>query len=266
MAIETVASIKANFQTGDRPTQADFVNLIDTAIPEWQVAITSAVVNGGRTGVLEIEASASATTRATGAVGIQLLATGTTAAAQQALGGGTAGRTIFEAITTASVQTGIGGGAVGIQILGAPTTAAVNDILGGLVTVSAATPAEVSAAADVSADYVTPGTMVHHPAVPKVIVTFNGSAQASIMSSFGVSAVTRTNPGDYTITFKNAFANANYSMSGTVRSNSGIETTSFLAMGSATPTVSACQVQTAQGGGGSGDRPRIMVQIWGDLA
>ena len=35
MAIVVKSSIKSNFETGDKPTQADFVELIDESIPNW---------------------------------------------------------------------------------------------------------------------------------------------------------------------------------------------------------------------------------------
>lgn len=53
------------------------------------------------------------------------------------------------------------------------------------------------------------GTAPARQALPRAWVRYNGSAD-SIASSFGVSGVTRNSTGDYTVTFANAFADANY--------------------------------------------------------
>jgi hypothetical protein len=91
MTAQSKSVIKTYFQTGDRPTQAQFVDFIDS----YQD------VNSNLTAL----ASAG-----TGAVGLQLLATATTVAAQAALGSGTVGRQIFACATTAAASAIIGGG------------------------------------------------------------------------------------------------------------------------------------------------------------
>lgn len=85
MAIVVKSSIKSNFETGDKPTQADFVELIDESIPNW-FEDWKVQVDAGTVGVIEVISTASATTRAIGVVGAQLLTVGTTASAQGALG------------------------------------------------------------------------------------------------------------------------------------------------------------------------------------
>ena len=80
MAIIVKTSIKSNFETGDKPTQTDFEELIDQSIPNW-FEDQNIQVDGGTAGVYEVQSTASATARPVGAVGAQLLSVGTTASA-----------------------------------------------------------------------------------------------------------------------------------------------------------------------------------------
>ncbi len=85
VALEHQTTVKSWFQAGDAPTQAQFSSWIESSMPEWQVdaAIHAA---GGAIGVLDILSAVSATTHVPGSVGLQLLQTGTTAAADAILG------------------------------------------------------------------------------------------------------------------------------------------------------------------------------------
>lgn len=58
------------------------------------------------------------------------------------------------------------------------------------------------------------GTAPARQAVPRAWVRYNGSSN-SIASSFGVSSVTRSAAGSYTVNFTNAFADTNYAVIGT---------------------------------------------------
>lgn len=105
------ASAKAYFETGDKPTQAQFADLIDS----YQDAASNLGVLSsaglGTVGLRILSATTSASARSvTGAtvVGDAVFIAATTAAAQQALGGGTVGRLVFEAVTTAAAQAIIG--------------------------------------------------------------------------------------------------------------------------------------------------------------
>lgn len=94
MTAQSKSVIKTYFETGDKPDESQFADLIDS----YQDANSN------------LTALASA---GTGAVGLQVLAAATTAAAQNALGGGTVGKQIFACVTTAAAQNIVGGGAAG---------------------------------------------------------------------------------------------------------------------------------------------------------
>lgn len=114
MTAITKASAKALFMTGDRPSQQDFADLIDS----YQDAaanlgtLTSAALGTVGLQILSCTTSASAASivgvPTAGTVGAIIYATNTTAAAQDTLGVGTVGRQIFEAATTAQVQNIVG--------------------------------------------------------------------------------------------------------------------------------------------------------------
>lgn len=74
MSIISKSSVKSTFETGDKPTQAEFADFIDTSIRDSMVAIATAA-EGGKTGVIEIQGSASVTALPAGATGRLLLET-----------------------------------------------------------------------------------------------------------------------------------------------------------------------------------------------
>jgi hypothetical protein len=82
MTAETKVSVKQRFETGDTPTQSDFINLIDSYQDTFDIlqAIGTAA-QAGLTGVVIIESSADATVAAIGATGKLLISVGTTASA-----------------------------------------------------------------------------------------------------------------------------------------------------------------------------------------
>jgi hypothetical protein len=80
MAIETKTVLKTYFESGDRPTQTQFANLIDSAVRDATKAIADAVENDGFTGILEIKSSTSVTSVTTGTFGLRILSSETTAA------------------------------------------------------------------------------------------------------------------------------------------------------------------------------------------
>lgn len=115
MTVVSKTYLKTKFVTGARPTQQDFDDLIDS----YQQLFTSA------------QASA-------GTVGLQILATNTTAQAQSILdipSFGAFGRIMASASTTAIALNALGGGVTGLQIFAVTTTAqAQSIILGGVGT------------------------------------------------------------------------------------------------------------------------------------
>jgi hypothetical protein len=78
----------------------------------------------------------------------------------------------------------------------------------------------------------------------KAWVNYDGVAQ-SVRSSFNVSSVTYNGIGNYTVNFTNAFADANYTVIGSVGFTAG--TVIFRAMpDGVAPTTSSCNVVTIQ--------------------
>jgi hypothetical protein len=103
MTAVTKASAKAYFNTGDKPTQAEFEDLIDSYQDASAVLSQIATVAATAVGLVRVSAGEVATVSA-GTAGLQVLAAVTTAAAQQALGGSTLGRVVYEIASTAALQ------------------------------------------------------------------------------------------------------------------------------------------------------------------
>jgi hypothetical protein len=106
MAAATKASVKSHFETGDIPTQAQFVELIDSYLDfnDTLQAIATAA-QGGQTGVVIIDSTTDATTAAIGAFGKILITVGATASAIQHLNAMTTDTT--QTITGAKTFTGL---------------------------------------------------------------------------------------------------------------------------------------------------------------
>jgi P2-related tail formation protein len=103
MTAVTKASAKAYFNTGDKPTQAEFEDLIDSYQDASTVLTTLSTVLATAGGLVRVSAG-EITTVSAGTAGLQVLAAVTTAAAQQALGGSTLGRVVYEIASTAALQ------------------------------------------------------------------------------------------------------------------------------------------------------------------
>lgn len=96
MAIVSRTSAKAYFETGDKPTQSQFGDFIDSALFYEDTS------DFGRSLVSASSAISARSLLGGGNVGSNLFTVITTASGQTQLGGGIVGRQIFEAITTAS--------------------------------------------------------------------------------------------------------------------------------------------------------------------
>lgn len=125
MTIVTRTNAKTYFETGDKPTQAQFGDLIDSSLFYEDTS------DFGRSLVSASAASSVRSLLGVGTVGGIIFTTNTTASVQQNIGGGVVGRTIFEAVTTASVISNLGGGTVGKTIFEAVTTASAQQNSGG---------------------------------------------------------------------------------------------------------------------------------------
>lgn len=123
MAIVTRTTAKSYFKTGDKPTQSQFGDFIDSSLFYEDTS------DLGRQLVSASSATSARSLLGAGTVGNNLFIATTTASGQDQLGGGTVGKALFEANTTASAQQNIGGGTVGRQIFEAITTASATNIV-----------------------------------------------------------------------------------------------------------------------------------------
>lgn len=133
MVIRTVASLKSFFEKGDKPSEENFSDLIDSTYSgEIGAAIVSAA-SAGSTGVLQIDSASAVSFLATGTAGIALLSANTPASARTALSAASAGDAIFQIGTIASVR----------SFIGAASTSAATTASAGIIQI--ATTAEATA-------------------------------------------------------------------------------------------------------------------------
>ena len=76
----------------------------------------------------------------------------------------------------------------------------------------------------------------------KAWVNFNGSTPPVIRASYNVSSVTRASTGNFTITFTNTFADADYALTGAIKTNATTSTGSVMVHPSATPAADSVQI------------------------
>ena len=78
-------------------------------------------------------------------------------------------------------------------------------------------------------------------------VNFNGTGTVAIRASFNVSSITDNGTGDYTVNFTTALADANYAMTGSIRTTqtyAQIQIGSPVIAQSTSPTTSALRITT----------------------
>lgn len=102
MAVSDATTLKTYFQTGDKPTQSQFTDLIDTAVRDILVAIATAA-EGGSIGFVEIKGTTEVSVHASSDVGHEILTADTTASVAGLLAG-TFGQTFLQADSTASAR------------------------------------------------------------------------------------------------------------------------------------------------------------------
>lgn len=136
MAIKTPASLKSFFEQGDRPTEAQFIDLIDSTYSgEIGAAIVSAA-SAGNTGLLQIDSASAISFLAPGSAGRAVVTAGTPASIRTVLSAASAGDGIFQIGTVGSVR----------SFIEAASTSAATTASAGLIEI--ATTAEVTAGTD----------------------------------------------------------------------------------------------------------------------
>ena len=128
MAIVSRSTAKTYFNTGDKPTESEFSDFIDSAIFQEDFS------NFGKSLVSAQTATSVRNILGSGTIGDVLFKDNTQVSAQNNIGGGTVGKNVFTATTTASAQQNIGGGTVGRQIFEAITTASATNIVNQIAT------------------------------------------------------------------------------------------------------------------------------------
>lgn len=131
MAIVSRSTAKTYFNTGDKPTESEFSDFIDSAIFQEDFS------NFGKSLVSAQTATSVRNILGSGTIGDVLFKDNTQVSAQNNIGGGTVGKNVFTATTTASAQQNIGGGTVGRQIFEAITTASATNIVNQIATSTA---------------------------------------------------------------------------------------------------------------------------------
>lgn len=212
MTLVSAGILQGVFEGGDRPTSADFKNLLDSFEHSISAAATSDKVDRLGAGAVGKNVFAAGTTASAqnvmgaGAVGRELFGAAATASAQGHLGAGAVGIEVLQAGTTASAQSHLGGGTVGVRILEAQTTASAASITGGA---NAATTAQVAnPAVTASAAYVSPDKMRYSPWGVRAYVNFTCAAE--VQQSQRVSSVTREAEGRFKIKWTPALPTADY--------------------------------------------------------
>ncbi len=176
MAIVTRTTAKSYFKTGDKPTQSQFGDFIDSSLFYEDTS------DLGRQLVSASSATSARSLLGAGTVGNNLFIATTTASGQNQLGGGTVGKALFEANTTASAQQNIGGGTVGRQIFEAITTASATNIVLQQATSSVIGVSYLSSPITIANNSTTPNTDIDFSAGNFIFSDKTGQAIATAMT------------------------------------------------------------------------------------
>lgn len=135
-----------------------------------------------------------------------------------------------------------------------------------LTVTRAATAAEQEAASSAVAA-VTPSTQHRHPSAPKAWVYFDGKtgATATVKASYGVSSVSRSAAGTYTVTFSTAFSSTNYAFVGQAQNTGTGTSICYVPTPGSDITTTTIRFGTYPSvGGGSADCDIVNVAFFGD--
>lgn len=140
------------------------------------------------------------------------------------------------------------------------------ELAAGLAAVQALIPGAASQAdmeaASSNTAYATPGRLKNHPGVAKAWFNYNLSTQ-TVVASFGITSITRTGAGLFTVTFSTAFADANYIAVGFCRWNTGAGSAVMSAVSGGTKTTTQIALEAA-GGAGLIDATEVTAAFFGD--
>lgn len=106
------------------------------------------------------------------------------------------------------------------------------------------------------------GTLVNHPGIAKAWFSITGSTGA-ILASYGVTSVSRTGTGRYTVTFSTAFADTNYVLVGSPKQNAALVT--FYLPNGGTKSTTVCQIAVDVTAGGASDPSELYVAAFGNI-
>ncbi len=208
MPIQDKDTLKTYFETGDQPTCAQFVDLIDSLQAN---SSASEAFSSAKSGLVEVQGTGApyeVTARsAPGTAMRTVIAQHTTASAHTNLGRGTLGQDFYEVATTASARGHLGVGSWGSAAFEANTTASAVNLLGG-IGADEATTVQVQGPVTASAEFITPDSLRYSKFAPKAFVNF--TCAAAIQVSERVSSVTRAAAGRFKVTFAPALPTADY--------------------------------------------------------
>lgn len=225
MAVVSAAVLKSYFETGDRPDQSQFIDLIDS-LPN--VANLTGVVSGGQGGTgiantgktitlggnLAFSGAFDTTLTVTSATSLFLPQNGTVAT--------TSGAETLTNKTIDAAQNTITGVVQSVATSGLATGGPITTT--GTVNVSAATQTDMEAASSLTTA-VTPGRVQYHPGVAKAFVSYViAGGTPTVQSSYNVASLGDNGAGDTTINMTVGCSNTNYA----VVTNGGVGSASAL--------------------------------------
>lgn len=168
MAIVSAAVLKGYFEAGDKPTQAQFGDLVDSTYSGEIGAQIVSAASAGSTGLLQIDSASAVSFLVPGSAGRAVVTAGTPASIRTILSAASAGDAIFQIGTRASVRT----------FISAASDASASTTQAGIIEL--ATTAEATAGTDTTRA-ITPATLaVAAPSAGRVLIetqTASNSAQ-----------------------------------------------------------------------------------------
>jgi len=258
VSVQNKTTIKSYFETGDRPTEAQFADLIDSYVDTSAGVLTAPVITGGTITSANINGGNISNVIVSGStIALTNLAQqpANTFFANSSSGVGTPA-----AVALAVNQlAGRGAGNIAAMTIGSGITVSANNTIKVGTTVSAATQAAQEAAVATNV-YVSPGRQQYHPSAAKAWINLNGTGTPTARASYNILSITDVASGQYTLNFINAFSSAGYAMTGSHNDGAG-NSNSFIVNNL---TVSAANFSTTANAAFV-DSTIVNVSIFGDI-